>query len=96
MTSYAELKRQIVELERQAARVRQRELISAIAQIKAIMHEYGISLEELSRSDSGAVKRRGTVAPKYRDPVTGATWSGRGRTPRWLEGKTKSDYSVTG
>jgi DNA-binding protein H-NS len=24
------------------------------------------------------------VAPKYRDPATGETWSGRGLKPRWL------------
>lgn len=27
---------------------------------------------------------RGPQAPKYRDPKTGATWSGRGRAPAWL------------
>lgn len=27
---------------------------------------------------------RGPQAPKYRDPETGATWSGRGRAPAWL------------
>jgi DNA-binding protein H-NS len=26
----------------------------------------------------------GKVAPKYRDPETGRTWSGRGLQPRWL------------
>lgn len=26
-----------------------------------------------------------SVDPKYRDPKTGATWSGRGRTPLWVE-----------
>lgn len=25
--------------------------------------------------------------PKYRDPVSGNTWSGDGRTPKWAEGK---------
>lgn len=27
---------------------------------------------------------RGPQAPKYRDPVSGATWSGRGPAPAWL------------
>jgi DNA-binding protein H-NS len=36
---------------------------------------------------------------RYRDPVTGLTWSGRGRTPVWLahlciNGKTKEDFLV--
>lgn len=29
-------------------------------------------------------KTRGPVAPKYRHPQTGETWTGRGRAPRWL------------
>lgn len=31
---------------------------------------------------AGAAKR--AVAPKYRHPQTGETWSGRGKAPRWL------------
>lgn len=27
---------------------------------------------------------RGPQAPKYRDPISGETWSGRGRAPAWL------------
>ena len=30
------------------------------------------------------------VAPKYRDPQSGTTWSGRGLTPKWLAEKEKS------
>lgn len=40
----------------------------------------------------GAVKRKGKGQPRgpqpalYRDPQSGATWSGRGRAPAWLAG----------
>jgi DNA-binding protein H-NS len=42
---------------------------------------------------------RATVAPKYRDPESGATWSGRGRTPVWLatqiaQGRSKDDFAI--
>ncbi len=30
------------------------------------------------------------VAPKYKDPHSGATWSGRGLTPKWLVEKEKA------
>lgn len=30
------------------------------------------------------------VAPKYRDPRSGATWSGRGLTPKWLAEREKA------
>jgi DNA-binding protein H-NS len=37
---------------------------------------------------------RGAVAPKYRDPETGATWAGRGLKPRWLTSAIKSGKSL--
>ena len=37
---------------------------------------------------------RGSVAPKYRDPETGATWAGRGLKPRWLTAAIKSGKSL--
>ena len=42
---------------------------------------------------------RAKVAPKYRDPATGQTWSGRGKEPRWLaayakKGKKKDDFKI--
>lgn len=50
---------------------------------------------------SGTKKRAATkpVAPKFRNGKTGETWSGRGRTPRWLaaleaQGKSRDDYRV--
>lgn len=33
---------------------------------------------------SGRGRPGSKAAPKYRDPKTGKTWSGRGRTPVWL------------
>jgi DNA-binding protein H-NS len=61
----------------------------------------------VSSSESGATKRSGSnkgstsgatsgskVAPKYRDPVSGATWTGRGRSPTWLAGRNKNDFLI--
>ncbi|THJ46770.1 H-NS histone family protein [Burkholderia sp. LS-044] len=32
--------------------------------------------------------------PKYRDPETGATWSGRGRPPAWIDGKDRVPFEI--
>ncbi|WP_174913761.1 H-NS family nucleoid-associated regulatory protein [Burkholderia diffusa] len=32
----------------------------------------------------------------YRDPVTGQTWDGSGRLPKWLKGKQRGSYLVIG
>jgi DNA-binding protein H-NS len=81
MATYRELKAQAEALLKQAEAARRAEIASVVAEIQARMKEYGITLEDLKR---GAGKARGTVAAKYRNPVTGETWSGRGRAPKWL------------
>lgn len=35
-----------------------------------------------------------TVAPKYRDAKSGATWTGRGRAPDWIAGKNRDDFLI--
>ena len=42
---------------------------------------------------------RSKVAPKYKDPATGKTWSGRGKEPTWLvaykrKGKKREDFAI--
>ncbi len=38
---------------------------------------------------------KGPQTPKYRDPKSGATWSGRGRAPAWLSGaKDRSKFLI--
>jgi DNA-binding protein H-NS len=38
---------------------------------------------------------RGPQAPKYRDPESGATWSGRGKAPAWLASvKDRTTYLI--
>jgi len=40
---------------------------------------------------------RGPQVPKYRDPATGATWSGRGRVPAWLaDAEDRTAFLISG
>ena len=43
----------------------------------------------------GKSQRNGPTAVKYRDPSTGATWSGRGRMANWLAAKVKAGEKPT-
>lgn len=97
MASYKELKAKAEDLLRQAEAARMAETDAVIAEIKAKMAEYGITQADLG----GGAKRpaRKAVAAKYCHPTTGATWSGRGRPPRWLadelaKGKKREDFLV--
>lgn len=35
-----------------------------------------------------------TLPPKYRDPDSGNTWSGKGKVPKWIEGKNRDEYLI--
>lgn len=50
-------------------------------------------------ASNGKASPRIPVAAKYKDPVSGQTWSGRGLRPRWLaaaiaSGKTLEDFAL--
>lgn len=99
MTSISELLAQKAALEQQIAEAQHAERAGAVAQVRALMAEHGLSLADLS-TKSSAPKRSGSkVAAKYRDAATGDTWSGRGLQPKWLKqalesGKQISDFAV--
>lgn len=95
MSSYQDYQKQIAELQAKAEQARRAEVAEAKAQIQAIMNEYGLTLADIGNDSKKAAKvPRKPVEIKYKDPVTGETWTGRGRAPKWLEGKNRSDYLV--
>jgi DNA-binding protein H-NS len=49
----------------------------------------------LSYNANGKARRKyPRVLPKYRNPVTSETWSGRGKTPRWLVAAIKTGRKI--
>ena len=99
MSSYKELLSQIEVLKQQAESQRKTEIASVIADIRAKMHEYGISVGDLGAAGRSSRSKGMTVAIKYRHPRTGETWTGRGKMPKWLQaevntGKRKEDFLI--
>jgi DNA-binding protein H-NS len=93
MASFKEIQAQIEKLQRQAAEQRENELAGAVEEIRKLMQEYGITIEDLqpARKKNG-VKKSGNV--QFRNAETGDTWSGRGRMPNWLAGQNKEQFRV--
>ena len=100
MASYQELSAQIASLMQRAEAQRRAEVATVIRDIRARMAEYGITVADLDGGIGPRGSRRGqTVAVKYRNAVTGETWTGRGKMPRWLaaevaKGRTKEHFAV--
>jgi DNA-binding protein H-NS len=97
MSTLQELIAQRDALDKQIARTRQQELESVISQVRSLIAEYGLRRQDIFAGDSSepkSSKRRAKVAAKYRDPNSGQTWTGRGRSPKWLEGKDKKQFLI--
>jgi DNA-binding protein H-NS len=98
MASLKDLLAQRAALEQQIAETQERERTDAIAKVKALMAEYGLTLADLNARSPKAAKAS-KVAAKYRNNATGETWSGRGLQPKWLKaalagGAKLEDFSV--
>ncbi len=99
----AELLSQKAALEQQIANFQREERGQAIAQIKALMSQYGLSVADIGSKSASAPsapkKAASKVAAKFRNPATGDTWSGRGLKPKWLTaalagGATMADFTL--
>lgn len=73
-----------------------------LAEFKDKAAELGLSLNALMSSPQPAPERKARrskgekVAPKFRNPETGDTWTGRGREPGWIKGKNRDDFALKG
>lgn len=85
MSSYRELLIQRAALEVQLSKAFNEERMKIIAELLDKMSLHQITLDDLRRSLSKGRGRK--AAAKYRDPVTGKEWSGRGRAPAWISGE---------
>ncbi len=88
-------------LEKQIDDAARAERADAVAKVRSLMAEHGLSISDLSARSATKKSRTGgsKVAAKYRNTATGDTWSGRGLRPNWLKaalasGKKLEDFSV--
>ena len=102
MATLSELLAQKAALEKQIIDAQREEKTAAIAQIRALMTQYGLTAADITGRAPLAPPKRGNtgkVPVKYRDPDSGNTWSGRGLQPNWLKnalasGRTLADFTV--
>lgn len=101
MATYKQLLAQKEALEAQLAEARSTEVAAVVEKIRSLMSEFGLTVEDIqSKRRRGRPSGSGTanaakepLPPKYLDPKTGATWSGRGRAPAWL-GKNRNKFLI--
>ena len=97
MSQYAELKAQIARLQAQADEARRTELGNVIEEIRGKIAEYGLTAQDLGfavAARRGRPPKKAPLPPKYQDPKSGNTWSGRGKPPKWISGKNRERFLI--
>ncbi|MBG1252624.1 H-NS family nucleoid-associated regulatory protein [Burkholderia pseudomallei] len=84
--NYKALKAQLEALQERTEAARAAELEAVVAQIRELVAEYGITEDQIfgRKRAKTAAKPAAVAEPKYQNPKTGETWSGRGRAPQWI------------
>ncbi|ANJ76362.1 H-NS histone family protein [Ralstonia insidiosa] len=93
MATYKELMAKKAALDEQIEAARKAEVEQVVQQIRQIMQDYDLTVEDLGVKRVRKAHGKTPVAPKYQDPKTGATWSGRGRAPAWI-GKNRDRFLI--
>lgn len=95
MPSYKDLLQQRQALDQQITQARKQEMSGAIAQVRALVTEFDLTAQDVFPSGRGRSASSGTkVAPKYRNPATGQTWTGRGKAPLWIANEDREKYLI--
>lgn len=98
MASYKELLAQRQALEEALKAAHAQESSGAIEQVRSIVEEFGLTEDDVFGGEKKTRKasnaKGGTVAPKYKDPESGKTWTGRGKAPLWIAGKEKEQFAI--
>lgn len=92
MTTHKELLAQKAALDKQIEIARKAEAAAALTSIHQLIADFGFTAQQVFPWKAPAQRRK--LEPKFRDPVTGATWSGRGMTPKWMKGKDREQFLI--
>ncbi|MPW11069.1 H-NS histone family protein [Paraburkholderia sp. CNPSo 3155] len=108
MATIESLQAKISKLRAQAEAIAKKDTSAVIAKIRDLMEKHGLTTADIDAHVGGARKggrklgvKAATTSPasttKYRDPKSGATWTGHGRAPAWIaNAKDRSKFLVEG
>ncbi|QBR02504.1 H-NS family nucleoid-associated regulatory protein [Paraburkholderia pallida] len=104
MATLETIQARIAKLQAQAASVAAKKSSGVLEKIRDLMEKHGLVIADIEthfgkkRGRKASVQSTnvlGAVAAKYRDPKTGATWSGRGRAPAWIaNAKDRTKFAI--
>ncbi|ALL68284.1 DNA-binding protein H-NS [Paraburkholderia caribensis MBA4] len=99
MQTLEAIEARIQKLRKQADAIERKQALGIVANIRALMDKHHLTIADIQAYEPVQRRGRKSMAKatvavadaghdgalaKYRDPKTGATWSGRGRKPAWI------------
>ena len=93
MATLVELIAQRDALNLQIEALRKQEKGDATAKARELVKTFGLTSQDLFPPLS-VPRTKVRVAPKYRDPATGSTWTGRGKAPTWIADKDRAQFLI--
>lgn len=94
-TSYQQLLAEREALDQKINEVRKVERAGAIERIRKEVADFDLTERDIFGGAARPSVRKGTTVPaKYRDPQTGATWTGRGKPPKWISDKDRQQFLI--
>lgn len=100
LQEYQTIQEQIRVLGERAAQLLTEGRAEAVASIITMVGIYDITAAEVGLVAKPAAPKRNrkrTVNPRpplYRDPVSGATWTGQGASPKWLDNAERERFLI--
>lgn len=95
MSTYEELIKQRNALDAQIKEVKDREKSEAVVKVKLLIDQHQLTAADLFNKKTSINRSNGQkVPPKYCNPATGETWTGRGKAPKWIDGKDRQSYLI--
>jgi DNA-binding protein H-NS len=112
MATLEQIQARLKKLQAQADAIVAKRAQGALDQIRELMIKHGLTTRDIEARAKARRERRfalangtlksagatkGKLPPKYRDPKTGATWSGHARPPAWIKDvKDRSRFLIDG
>lgn len=91
MSQYQELLARKRELDKTIEQTRRAESADALKKIHELIATFGFTAQQVFPFQPATKKK---VQAKYYDPESGLSWTGRGKPPKWIEGKDRSLYEI--
>lgn len=106
MATLQSIQARIAKLQAQAESLATTKSSAVLEKIRVLMDKHAVTVADIEafvgkrrgrKPGKTVAAKQGASAAKYRDPKTGATWTGHGRAPAWIaNAKDRSKFLVAG